>query len=222
MYQEPVIGTARAPGAPPCAAGRGDDLSGIVEVGLADAYDPARGALEQFVRAGLEAAYGARPARLMPRLLGVRSAGGELMAVCGLRDPRYNLLYLEHYLDLPVESALERSAGVPVSRNGIMEVGDLALARPGCARYLIAALTAHLHDAGRRWAVFTAAPALRNAFARLRIELVTLGPARIGRLPAAERAQWGRYYDTRPLVMAASVAQSRAALGRARFPRVAP
>lgn len=222
MYQEAAIESARAP-APARSPGRRPDNPGeILHVDLADTYDPARGALEQFVRASFEAAYGARLERLMPLLMSVRTSEDELIAVCGLRDPRYNALYLEQYLDQPVESALERATGAPVSRHGLMEVGNLAVARPGFARHLIAALTGHLHETGRQWAVFTAVPALRNAFARLGIDLVTLCPARIGRLPPRERAQWGRYYDSKPLVMAASVAHSRSALRRLRSLRAAP
>lgn len=220
MYQGPTLETARARSAAPAPGA--PDLSAALEVDFADRYEPARGVLEQFVRASFEAAWGARLEQLMPRLMSVRTPRDGLIAVCGLRDPRYNSLYLEHYLDLPVESALERAAGEPVSRNALMEVGNLAVARPGHARFLIAALTGHLHETGRQWAVFTAVPALRNAFARLGIDLVTLCPARIGRLPPRERAQWGRYYDSKPLVMAASVAHSRSALRRLRSLRAAP
>jgi hypothetical protein len=186
-------------------------------VRFADSFDAARAGLERFIRESFQTAYGARLERLMPRLMSVGTPRGELIAACGLRDPRHAHLYLEHYLDQPVESSLERAAGRPVSRRGLMEVGNLAIARPGFARFLIAALTDHLHDSGREWAVFTAVPALRNAFARLGIELLTLAPARVGCIPARERAQWGSYYDHRPLVMAADVAQARSALVRGHF-----
>lgn len=188
-----------------------------VRVELADPFDPARPVLEQFIRESFAAAYGARVEKFMPKLMSVLTPAGDIIAVCGLRDPRNGPLFLESYLDQPVEAALERVAGRPISRRGLTEVGNLAIARPGFARFLIAALTEHLHATGQEWAVFTAVPALRNAFSRLGIELVTLGPARISSLPARDRAKWGTYYDQKPLVMAAGVEQSRSALKRTGF-----
>ncbi|HET9702052.1 MAG TPA: thermostable hemolysin, partial [Burkholderiales bacterium] len=162
-----------------------------VRVDLTDTFDPARPVLEQFIRESFAAAYGARVEAFMPKLMSVLTPAGDIIAVCGLRDPRNGPLFLESYLERPVEAVLERVAGRPVSRRGLTEVGNLAIARPGFARFLIAALTEHLHDTGQEWAVFTAVPALRNAFSRLGIELVTLGPARISSLPARDRAKWG-------------------------------
>lgn len=188
-----------------------------VRVQLADHFDPDRSRFEGFIRDGYEAAYAARIERFMPRLMSVLTPAGDIIAVCGLRDPRHGPLYLEHYLDQPVEAVLERAAGRPVSRRNLTEVGNLAIGRPGFARFLIAALTEHLHNIGQEWAVFTAVPALRNAFSRLGVDLVSLGAARISAIPARDRAQWGRYYEQKPLVMAASVEQSRVALGRSGF-----
>lgn len=219
MHLEPAIAQdiLRNAVKPPRRAPRDAEPVGEVSVEFADLFDPARAGLEQFVRSSFEATYGARIERFMPKLMSVRTPGGEPIAVCGLRDPRHGPLFLESYLDQPVEASLERATRRPVSRRDLMEVGNLAIARPGFARFLMAALTEHLHDSGREWAVFTAVPALRNAFTRLGIDLVTLAPARVGRIPARERPQWGSYYDQKPLVMAAGVKQSRAALSRGGF-----
>jgi hypothetical protein len=199
-----------------------DPSPAAVKVQFADVFDPARSHLERFIRESFEAAYGAQLDRLMPTLMSVRGPRGDLIAACGLRDPQRCALFLEAYLDEPVEWVLECATRAPVTRRRLMEVGNLAVARPGFARFLIAALADHLHDSAREWAVFTAVPALRNAFSRLGIELITLAPARIGRIPPRERARWGSYYDQKPLVMAANVEQSRSALGRAGVLPVAP
>ena len=78
----------------------------------------------------------------------------------------------------------------------------------GGGRWLITALTAYLHSAGRNWAVFTCGPELQNAFRRLGIHLVELAPAEPSRLSSGERARWGSYYAQMSKVMAASVVQS--------------
>ena len=83
---------------------------------------------------------------------------------------------------------------------------------PRLTQRLITALTAYLHAAGAHWVVFTCGPALRNAFGRLGIDLLDLGPAEVESLPAGEAAAWGRYYEQRPRVMAGRVTEGHAVL----------
>lgn len=191
-------------------------------VDFAEPGSESRGTLEQYVAASFGAAYGARLRHFLPQLMSLRDRRGELVAVCGLRDAAWEPLFLETYLDLPPESILEEVTGRCVDRGSLMEVGNLAISRPGMARYLIAALTEHLHRIGKEWAVFTAVPSLVNAFTRLGIRLVFLGRAELGRLPEAERGDWGRYYDAQPVVAAASVGQSRTAVHSKNLPVPAP
>lgn len=191
-------------------------------VDFAESGSPSREPLEQHVAASFASAYGARITHFMPQLMSLRDRLGELIAVCGLRDAGAEQLFLETYLDLPPETVLEAVTGRAVDRGSLMEVGNLAISRPGMARYLIAALTEHLHRMGKEWAVFTAVPTLVNAFSRLGVRLVFLGRADIGRLPEGERADWGRYYDSEPVVAAANVQQSRAAVHAKALPVPAP
>jgi hypothetical protein len=170
-----------------------------------------RGLVEKFIFDAYLRAYGARLTQFMPQLAAV-TYGDELMAACGLRDAARESLFLETYLDEPVEHCIVRVAGEPVARNQVVEVGNLAIARPGAARMLIALLTRHLLKRHVQWCVFTAVPALRNNFLRLRIPLNALGHAASERLDPAARRQWGRYYDASPEVLAVRVAAAAAAL----------
>jgi hypothetical protein len=173
---------------------------------------PGRAAAEDFIRAGYRAAYGAELQHFLVRLMTVHAAERRLLAALGFRRARAERLFLEQYLNRPVEEALGAARGRAVARYGLVEVGNFVSPRAGGARWLIAALTAYLRGAGYDWAVFTATAALRNSFARLGVELVHLGDADVECLAPAERAHWGSYYDTRPTVVAANVAQSFAAL----------
>lgn len=173
---------------------------------------PLRPEVEGFIRASFAAAYGASLHHFLPDLMSVRDGRRALLAVLGLRPAESGALFLEQYLEAPIEDTLGRALRRDVTRAGLVEVGNLAVAHSGGARWLIAALTAYLKGAGVDWAVFTAVPALRNAFARMGIELSPLALADPRRLAEAERTQWGRYYDTGPLVMAASVHQAFDAL----------
>ena len=186
------------------------DIPSLVQIERPAAADRAQA--EQFVRDAFSVAYTARVRQLMPTLMTLRHDSGRLLAVLGLREPDATRFYLEHYLDRPVEQVLSEVAGCPVDRAALIEVGNFAVGAAGGGRWLITALTAYLFTAQKTWAVFTCGPELQNAFRRLGIDLVELAPADPARLPSDEIADWGTYYDQRPKVMAASVAQSHQVL----------
>jgi hypothetical protein len=170
-----------------------------------------RPAVEAFIAAGFRKAYDARLNEFMPELVALYDSG-VLAAACGLRRAKGARLFLEQYLDTPVEQMLDEL--VPgTDRRTIVEVGNLSIARPGYARHLVTGLTGLLHARGMQWALFSAVPALRNNFIRLGIPLFDLGPADPARLPAAARANWGSYYRQSPRVMAVQVDDAFAALG---------
>jgi hypothetical protein len=160
--------------------------------------------VEDFIRRRFLRAYRARLSRLMPALMALYR-GAEIAAACGLRHAAGEKLFLETYLDDPVEDVLSASAGTRVDRHDILEVGNLAVARAGYARRLIIHLTHHLHAGGPGWVVFTAVPALRNSFLSLGIPLIMLAAADGARLDATARAEWGSYYEKSPQVTAVNV-----------------
>ncbi len=167
---------------------------------------------EDFVRQAFGVAYDAQVKHFLPTLMALRNDRGCLLAVLGLRETGAEPLFLEQYLDRPVEQVLAGVVGGPVDRSSLVEVGNFAVGAAGGGRWLITALTAYLYAAGRSWTVFTCGPELQNAFRRLGVELVDLGAADPGRLAADERARWGSYYAQKPRVMAANVAQSHQVL----------
>ena len=172
----------------------------------------ARAGIERFIFDAYHSAYGARITTFMPHLAALYR-DEELLAACGLRSAAYEPLFLEAYLGRPVEEVLGGVTCTRARRDEIVEVGNLAIARPGAARMLIELLTAHLHLRSERWVVFTAVPVLRNNFQRLHIPLHVLGDARPENLTLEARQQWGRYYDCSPQVSAVRVEDAAAALG---------
>lgn len=169
---------------------------------LSDAQAADRAELEQFIRSVFGQAYGANIRYFMPLLMSLRDGNGRLLAVCGLRNANRAALFLETYLDAPVEVLIAERAGQAVAREDIVEVGNLAVAEPGFAPHLLASVSRYLHGTGTQWAVFTAIPVLCNSLARLSMQLEVLSEARLDRIAPAERADWGSYYDKRPQVMA--------------------
>lgn len=163
---------------------------------------PERTELEQFIRLVFHRAYGARIRHFMPQLMSLRDADGRLLAVCGLRNADREPLFLETYLEAPVEQVIAARTGDAVGRGDVVEVGNLAVAAPGIAPHLLASVSRYLHGTGTQWAVFTAIPLLRNSLARLNMPLEVLADATLQHIDAAERPAWGSYYARNPQVLA--------------------
>jgi len=175
---------------------------------------PSRPDFEEFIAVRFGRAYGARVTHFLPHLLGVRDALGRWQAAAGYGAAATERLFLEQYLDTPVEQALAAALGRPVARGDVVEVGNLAAVSAGMARRLIPQLARHLHRLGYRWVVFTATRALRNSFLRLGLKPLAIAPADPARLPDGG-ASWGAYYEQDPVVMAGKIALGLASGGRA-------
>jgi len=165
-----------------------------------DATD--RQELEDFVLAIFRRAHKAEVRHFMPKLLSVRDVQGRLLAVCGLRHANEERLFLETYLDAPIEVLLSQHNQVTINRDAVLEVGNLAVADPINVRSLLASISLYLHSTHSEWAVFTGISVLRNSLTKLNMSLQFLGEANIDRIPDHERAAWGTYYNERPQVLA--------------------
>lgn len=187
-------------------------LRGPVDTGsrlaltLVDPAHEQRRITEAFVSAVFRKAYGATLSTFYPLLLGLTQDSGDYAAVAGIRPAGNASLFSEHYLDLPVERLLA------APRAGIAEIGNLAPASAGQARWLICTLSAFLMGAGFTHVVFTSVPRLRNAFSRMGLPLVSLAEARRECLPAEQQAEWGTYYDCKPAVYAGDIVAGTPAL----------
>ncbi len=165
---------------------------------------PRRQALEAFIGARFAERHDARIRHFMPDLLALEDVEGHLRAAVGVRDAASGALFLERYLDRPVEVELALRHGVGVPRGRIAEVGNLAALGIGHARLLIVALTDLLVGEGFEWVVFTATTEVSNSFHRLALAPLVLGKADAARM-GDEREDWGRYYDGHPRVMAGAI-----------------
>ena len=166
---------------------------------------PLRASLEQFIAARFDRAHGACVSHFLPHLVGMRDARSRWKAALGYGAAIDGPLFLERYLDRPIEEALTVALGWPVHRAGIVEAGNLTAVSAGAARALIPLLARHLHQLGYRWVVFTATREVRNSFSRLGLQPLQLAQADPVRLPDAG-ASWGRYYQHDPRVMAGKIA----------------
>jgi hypothetical protein len=172
---------------------------------------PRRAEAEAFIAAVFLQRYEAELQAFAPNLLLLES-GGRIRAAAGWRCAGEGPLFLENYLDGPVEAAIGQVAGHPVPRARIVEVGNLASDQPGGSIDIILAMAARLDGLGYEWVVFTATRTLIGIFRRLGLPPLALASADPDRL-GAEAGRWGSYYASQPVVVAGRI---RLALDRAR------
>jgi hypothetical protein len=179
------------------------ELQAPIRVEVIDAGHAERTATEQFIHRIFQRSYRADVQSYYPTLLSFDD-GGQRRAAVGFRDARAQAFFAEQYLSEPAERVIGRRLGVTIARASVVEVGNLALARPGDARWVIAATTLFLHALGYRWVLFTAIRPLINAFQRLGLQPVRLASAHASQL--ADKGQhWGGYYESGPVVCAGDI-----------------
>jgi len=169
---------------------------------------PERAELEAFVQNAFARKHDASVTSFMPTLLSFRDAGGALRGVIGLRSAAPRPLYLEQYLEQPVEAAIVTATGQAVQRHQVVEVGNLAGVNCRAAMRMVAALPAYLLASEFRWIVFTATSAVRSILQGFDAPLVELARADGSRV-ASGTDRWGRYYENDPRVLAGYLPESR-------------
>jgi len=126
------------------------------------------------------------------------------LSASGFRPACGEQLFLEKYLDEPVESLLSRQIGKNINRRSVIEVGNLASDCPGSSRLMIMAMNCLFDQQGFGWVVMTGTNELLNIFTNLQLEPLLLVQAEAYRLDD-EQYDWGRYYTHCPRVMAGNV-----------------
>lgn len=170
-----------------------------------------RASAEAFISQRFAESFGSHIEAFMPRLFSVRNRNGDICGAFGLRSAHRNL-FLEQYLDTPIEKTIAAHAGSRVERRTIVEVGHFSGSFPGAVRAMIGLLTERLHRDGYEWVVFTGTMGLRNAFCRMGLSPIDIQAATAERLPVEERAAWGSYYEHAPRVLVGNVQEGYRAM----------
>jgi len=178
---------------------------------LVEHAGPDRILAEKFISQRFAESFGSRVESFMPRLFSLRNEHGEICGAFGLRSASRKL-FLEQYLDLPIEKAIGNRLGSAVERQCIVEVGHFSGTFPGAVRAMICLLTERLYREGFTWVTFTGTSSLRNAFGRMGLAPLDLQAAEAERLPADERAAWGSYYEHAPHVLVGNIREGYGAL----------
>lgn len=175
---------------------------------LIDRDHPRRGEVEAFVEQRFRAVYGARLKGHYEHIALLTADTGTVAAAAGVRFAEDEPLFLERYLDVPIETAVASVFDCPVARESIVEIGAFAADGAASALDLFGSVARWLAAArGRRFAVATARPELRRLLDRAGYGLRSLGLADPARL-ADEASDWGSYYEARPEVFAGQIGAS--------------
>lgn len=174
---------------------------------------PARAQVEQFIHSIYRKRYGADVQQFSPTLVSLHNAQGDIVSAAGLRAASQEPLFLERYLDAPVQTRLAKLGYAVPRRAQIVEVGHLASNQAGSGKSLILQLAPILAAQGFQWVVCTLTEELRHLFLRLGLVPLALGVADPELLGTAASG-WGSYYDHHPVVLAGQLDLALQALSR--------
>ena len=168
-------------------------------------------AVRQLIADRYASVHDARPAIDYPSYCVIDGPEGPRAAL-GYRRADEGTLFLERYLDRPIELILGHQLGRPVARRNIVEIGDHASAQPQATVALWAAAAELLKDEADIAVAVVTAP-LRSMFRRIGLTFHEIAPAcseRLGR----HAADWGDYYAADPVVCAGDITAGHARLMR--------
>ncbi len=116
--------------------------SDLFDLQLLDQYTGERQAAEKFIRDIFLNTYSANIQHFYPFLLSIKRKNDQFAAIAGIRPACLENLFSENYLDKSIEEVLQ------IPREKIIEIGNLAPADAGQARWLITTLSAFMNAAG--------------------------------------------------------------------------
>ena len=165
---------------------------------LHDQTSERRGEAEQAVKRIFRQVYSADIGDFSPMLL-TAERNDKIDTVIGLRNAAQDPLFLESYLDEPIEQLLKRQHNLTIERQCFIELGNLVAIRSGSSRMLFIVLAFALAKAGVKWATFTATPEVTRLLTKLGLAPIAICKAS-GQAVVNGESQWGTYYDDAPTV----------------------
>lgn len=158
-----------------------------------------RSEVEALIHSAFLTQHQANVQHFLPQLLSLRCLG-SLSAAVGLQSAANSRLFLEQYLTQPIEQILSHHSDEIISRDQILEIGNLVSIRSGSSLLLMVALSELIAKSRFRWVTFTATSEVQSLLSKLHYQPITLTDANPTRLYPGQ--EWGAYYKKQPKVMA--------------------
>ncbi len=169
--------------------------------------DEIRQKLERFISSTYKSVFNATLKCFLPNLVAATLSNGEIRSAFGYCDASQDRLFLESYLDGPIESLLSQKAGQCVPRNKIVEVGNLSIDKNANSVSTIRDIACYLQKLGYEWIVCTATRYLRVLFLKSGSRPISIARASISRV-SADGTDWGNYYLTVPEILGGNIEKS--------------
>ena len=129
-----------------------------------------------------------------------------MVACCGFRSAGDEPLFLEQYLDQPIETSIQTGSVIErrLQRQEIVEIGGLAVLSRNEALAFMVRLAPQFLALGFSHATCTVTAPVRKCLSKLGIASVYLAAAKPERVSQTDNA-WGRYYSLSPVVLAGEI-----------------
>lgn len=155
-------------------------------------------------------AFSAHVNHFMPRFMAL-SDDEKILAVCGIRSGNEGELFLEQYLDDNVETVLSQVFSSHITRDKLIEFGQLASFTQGMSTEHFYLMASTLVEQGFEWCIFTATDPLFRLMKRLGLTPTIITEADPNRIYNAKQV-WGTYYEHHPRILAGNLKQGLARL----------
>ena len=177
-----------------------DALSQNIKTCTVSWIDPrhkARSALEHFIHQNYLRVHQAEINHFFDHLFAC-SDGENFMASLGinfLKDTQH--AFVEQYLNDSAEKVISILLNQSISRDEIVELGNLSSVMAGATRRMIHKISPQLITKGVRWAIFTINKSVLNAFIKSGLNPIFITAAEKTKL-IDQSTNWGNYYKTNP------------------------
>ena len=169
--------------------------------------DSSRASLETFVRHSYKKIFNAQLNSFLPNLVASTTSDDQIWAAFGYADAGQGKLFLENYLDDPIEKLVSKKIGKNIQRKKIVEVGNLSITHMADSVKTMRDIAGYLQSLGYEWIVCTATRYLRLLFLKSGAKPVSIAQAPKSRV-SEDGSEWGSYYVTAPEILIGNVNQS--------------
>ncbi len=165
-----------------------------------------RSTIEQFIQEKYQHIHHASIEHFSSILFAGYSQTGLQVAI-GMEKLTQKKAFLEQYLDIPIEQALNKISRSTITRDKIAEIGNLAAKNIEQAKLMVAFLVFYLSKQQIKWAVCTGITAVRYVLQQMGLRFYVLEKANPDAL-GIKKHLWGSYYQQKPYVLAICVEEA--------------
>jgi hypothetical protein len=162
--------------------------------------------VESYIAGKFRQEYAAELSSFAPLLLSMHCKN-ELSAAVGIRPASSGPLFVEQYLDKPIEQCIQTADSTEIQRDQIVEIGNLVATRRGASQLLFIVLGSLMYEAGYRWLVFSATNKVERITRKFPFPVQVLCASDPARLQG-DAGEWGSYYETSPKVIVGDIREA--------------